>query len=361
MRCDVLVLGGGAAGSAAAVACAKAGASVILADRPARRAPIGECLSPQGRPLVRAAWAGFDFAAHPPYIGSRAAWSDDALVGRGFLFDPYGGGLRLDRKAFDAELRAATGAAGVKAIVGATFRCAGGGPGAWDVELRAAAATCRVHAGFVIDCTGRGSAFARTQGVKRIVLDRLIGLVAPGAALDQDNGWLTVEATPFGWWYTVETPEHGRLVVLMTDADIARRLSARTLEGLQRLLSDARHIGRRLSDAWTHAPAIVPACTSRLARVAGAGWCAAGDAAATHDPLSAQGIINALKSGRAAAAAALSGEVSSYAVGANDAFAEYLADRRRVYAANGRWARLCFWRRRTAPRQSGASYPPSST
>lgn len=349
MYCDVLVLGGGAAGAAAAVTCARAGAVVVVADRPARRAPIGECLSPQGRPLLRATWPGFDFASHPLYVGSRAAWSGDALEGRGFLFNPYGSGLRLDRRAFDLELRTAVCAEGATALQVGRFLKVSGGAGAWQIQLETEGRICSVHAGFVIDCTGRNSAFARALGVRRVSHDRLIGLVVLAERLDQDQGWLTVEATPFGWWYTVEAPEHGRLVALMIDADIARELRARTADGFRRLLSSTDNIGCCRIDGTEQVPVAVAASTSRLLQVSGAGWCAAGDAAATHDPLSAQGIVSAMKSGRAAAAAALSGDTSSYAKAAEVAFNNYLATRQHVYADNKRWWNSPFWRRRTPP------------
>jgi flavin-dependent dehydrogenase len=144
------------------------------------------------------------------------------------------------------------------------------------------------------------------------------------------------------------------LVALMTDVDIARALQAKTADGFQRLLSSTYNIGSRRADGSERAPVALAASTSRLSQVAGAGWCAAGDAAATHDPLSAQGIVSALMSGRAAAEAALSGDTSSYARSADEAFSSYLATRQRVYADNQRWPNSQFWRRRSQPSETAA-------
>ena len=55
-------------------------------------------------------------------------------------------------------------------------------------------------------------------------------------------------------------------------------------------------------------PRTTDARSSRLARFGGDGWLAAGDAAATFDPLSAQGIYFALYSGVAAGKALAAGD-----------------------------------------------------
>lgn len=191
--------------------------------------------------------------------------------------------------------------------------------------------------------------FARAMGMRRIAHDRLIGLVVLADTLDEDRGWLTVDASPFGWWYTVEVPEHGRLVALMTDADIARETGAKTADGFHRLLSSTKSVGCCTASDLTRAPIVVAASTSRLSQIVGAGWCAAGDACATYDPLSSQGIVNAMTSGRAAAQVALSGDSTSYAESAEQSFAKYLATRRHVYSDNSRWPDMPFWRRRVRP------------
>ncbi|MCY1030783.1 hypothetical protein OV207_04890 [Corallococcus sp. BB11-1] len=84
----------------------------------------------------------------------------------------------------------------------------------------------------------------------------------------------------------------------------------------------------------------------------GDGWLAAGDAALSFDPLSSQGLFNALFTGLAAAEAtdrALSGDpsaTSDYAGTLADIDAAYRRNLAAWYALERRWPEQEFWRRR---------------
>jgi flavin-dependent dehydrogenase len=94
--------------------------------------------------------------------------------------------------------------------------------------------------------------------------------------------------------------------------------------------------------------------TFRLDRVAGANWLAVGDAAAACDPISSQGIMNALEDGIRAAMAifdALDGRSDGYELytkylGAR--YTDYVANRNCFYGLERRWLKSPFWRRRHA-------------
>ena len=92
--------------------------------------------------------------------------------------------------------------------------------------------------------------------------------------------------------------------------------------------------------------------TSRLDRVAGDGWLAAGDAAASFDPLSSQGILTALYAGRRSAESLLrhiGGDrtaLSDYGARIHSIYAAYLAHRQEYYAQERRWPTHTFWQRR---------------
>jgi flavin-dependent dehydrogenase len=100
---------------------------------------------------------------------------------------------------------------------------------------------------------------------------------------------------------------------------------------------------------------IVQAESSFLDRVAGDAWLAAGDAAASFDPLSAQGITSAVNSGLDAASAAaawLSGDrkaALAYADRVRRSYAEYLTHRSVYYRIERRWLNGEFWKSRHAP------------
>ena len=90
----------------------------------------------------------------------------------------------------------------------------------------------------------------------------------------------------------------------------------------------------------------------RLDRFVGDGWLAVGDAAISFDPLSSQGMLNALYTGLRggqALARALLGDhagIAGYTERLEQVYGAYLRNRLAFYAAEPRWADHAFWRRR---------------
>jgi flavin-dependent dehydrogenase len=85
--------------------------------------------------------------------------------------------------------------------------------------------------------------------------------------------------------------------------------------------------------------------------MAGERWCACGDAAASFDPLSSQGLSTALGSGIEAAAQVASvlrhGSPSSPSLDdAKDPWLMYITNRNAYYSLERRWPDSPFWRRR---------------
>jgi flavin-dependent dehydrogenase len=82
---------------------------------------------------------------------------------------------------------------------------------------------------------------------------------------------------------------------------------------------------------------------------------AVGDAAASYDPLSGQGVIRALQTGLSAAVAVMAAQdgrvhaLDDYADGVAEDFRQYLRLRQEYYRAEQRWPASTFWRRRHAP------------
>jgi flavin-dependent dehydrogenase len=100
---------------------------------------------------------------------------------------------------------------------------------------------------------------------------------------------------------------------------------------------------------------VVSARTSRLNRVLGEQWIAAGDAAAAYDPLSSNGISKALDSGMRAAHTAhcmLNGDADravEYAAWVDTDFAAFRQQYALHYGQVTRWPDSPFWQRRCLP------------
>ena len=164
-----------------------------------------------------------------------------------------------------------------------------------------------------------------------------------------------VESAPDGWWYTVCSPGCSRLVAYLTDSTDPSARIARTAAGFAALLAGTRFIHARLDRHHYElcaGPHIVAADSSRLERVGGDGWIAAGDAAASFDPLSSQGIMMAFECGLAAARVVLShaanavDAIAGYAARIDNLYDQYLSRRHQIYGQERRWSNSIFWRRR---------------
>ena len=88
----------------------------------------------------------------------------------------------------------------------------------------------------------------------------------------------------------------------------------------------------------------MPAGTAHLDPPVGPGWLAAGDAAASFDPLSSQGILTAVLMGREAARHI--DEPAAYAARYGEIVAAYERERRAMYGREQRWPAAPFWARR---------------
>jgi flavin-dependent dehydrogenase len=293
-----------------------------------------------------------DLAAdgHLPSPGTAAAWADPEPVETDFLFSPYGPGWRLDRAAFDARLLQTAAQQGARILSAARLRDVHHGGGGWTVWADLAGRQVELHADFVVDATGRSAWFARRLGVARVAADRLVGIVGFLAGGSGDDARTFLDAAEDGWWYAARLPGNRAVAAFMTDSDLAAHYPG----GPSRLWRDRLTRSPLIAAVvgpGSHRTAlrVAPANGARLARVAGPDWVAAGDAAASWDPLSSQGIATALESGCRAAAVALACHARSQAdytawIEAN--WAEYSRSYLAFYGQVRRWPGSVFWRRR---------------
>ncbi|MDF1794430.1 MAG: tryptophan 7-halogenase [Thalassobaculaceae bacterium] len=352
---DAIVVGGGPAGAVAARRLAQGPAQkrtdrcrVLILEQATEAAPrIGESLPPACRPLLRDLGLLDRMDGHRPYLGNRTLWGGTVAT-HDFLRDPHGAGWHLDRTGFDTMLQAAAIHAGATIHRGVTVRTLTPRSGCWGMVTSLGH---RLRTRLLIDATGRAAAVARRLGARRQVLDRLTGVyvVLRGETGEPSDSFSRIEAEADGWWYTAPLPDGTRVAAFHSDSDqpVLRELSSPA--GFLARLRRTRMIAAEVPvDATTivTGPVTVPAHSAATDPPAGAGWLAVGDAALALDPLSSQGLMNALFTGMTggdAAVAMLDGIGS-----AGRGYTSLLSEVRQAYGAN-----LAYFYGAEAGRRSG--------
>lgn len=356
---DVAIIGAGAAGSSAACVLAPA-ASVALIDRvavPAWR--IGESLPGAAHRLLKSigAWPRFVAAKHDRALLKISRWGSNEAVELDPMRDPDGAGWQLDRARFEADLRADAsdrGAVLVNTGVSGLVRA----HNCWSLALDNGET---VVARRVIDASGRRSRLLADFGQFKLVTDRLACVYARVPTDLRHDPVTYTHAVRNGWWYTAMVPGGDRVIAFHCDSDSSvLRATARNglLAAALRIPALGEVIGQ--VDASRSGTQRVCAANTIARSAAGDGWLAAGDAAMALDPLSSQGLFNALATGLEAGEATLAllaGDdraTQQFAARMRQIWQAYLRHHALYYSIERRWTNNAFWSRRNISRPADA-------
>lgn len=362
-RYDVVILGGGPAGTATALSLRQHAPSLSLAlveQSSYDRIRIGETLPPIVQPLLEqlGVWPAFLNEEHIPAYGTCAAWGSDELLDNEFIYHPAGRGWHLDRKRFDAMLAREATSRGVTFYAGTRFVASRpSGKRRWRLTLQTENRDeIPIEAAFVVDATGRRAVFASQQDVRKVLLDHLLGVfVFFGQDVDTQltETYTLVEAWEGGWWYSALVPDEKIAVLCMSDVDIVKKRRLNSSANWFELMRETRHTKDRVRQAQPlTATSVHSAYSHCLERMTGDAWLAVGDAATTFDPLSSLGIFKGLRSGIMASYAIgdyfkeSSSSLEKYEAILAREFEEYLVTRADYYGQERRWENSPFWQRR---------------
>ena len=376
MHYDVVILGGGPAGAAAAISLKEVRPSLQVAIFEASRYEkwrTGEALPPGSAALLDSLGCGDSYRAEGflESLGARAFWGrSDRPHEHEFLFQSGGNGWHVNRQRFDAMLCECAQSAGVEVFRECRFmdarrlhakRAEGS---RWELVVRGGKRSRVVRASFVVDATGRAASFAVRQSGKKMVADALTGVYAIYRFADNgtpSDTYTVVESQEDGWWYSSLLPGSLMAVAWMSDADLIRQQNLGEAKLWMEKLSRSPHTHNRVALGQLQGPPrVCTARTQRLSPVFGDSWLAVGDAASTLDPLSSTGIVKALRSAKFAAMVIVdyldgkTGSLERYQELLEKEFTEHQAAKTWIYGLERRWLDSPFWLRRHVSAQNAA-------
>lgn len=348
---DVVIIGGGPAGSITARALCRLGHKVLIVDGSLAENKIsfGESLPGAAREILSRLdmLDVLDESSHLPAFGNYSAWGTKRISHMDFINDVRGHGWLLDRPQFNRTLLEKAVESGTHILKSKvrSFQTMNTG---WEIDVD----DDRIQAKWIVDATGRTSWFAQNIGNKRLVIDDVSVLACQVLDTGPSHRSTCVESRPEGWWYTCRIPDNKRVVILNTHSTLANRLQS-NIEYFWSMIDSTVHLKSIV--AKCEAPSEIhslSAGSARLNSFSGHRWLAVGDSAISLDPLSAQGLFNSLASGYSAGLAihkSLNGDqtaILNYGRTLENVWNIYLDRLTYFYAIENRWPSSVFWANR---------------
>ncbi|MFY7669832.1 tryptophan 7-halogenase [Tenacibaculum sp. MEBiC06402] len=365
---EILIIGGGIAGCIAAIALSET-YNVTLIDKLEQPIDkVGESLAPATQRVFNALGLSLNDDQYENLslnnLGMQSYWGSDQLQILDHLRNPDGLSKSVDRKKLGLFLREKALEKGVKGFWGFRLFSSDYSQRKWKVTSKKDdqknRKTITISADFVIDATGRNSHFARSLGIKRTHFDSLIScwLTLPNKS---KNTMSTILSDEFGWWYSAVLPNNKRVISYQTDSDIFDKKVFKNFNSFSELLNNNETMKKLVEENTDEINfhGVVSANSTKLHTVVGQQWLALGDAALSFDPLSSQGMFNAMANAMQVSELLKKFQLSDlsdlekmnqfskqYTSQVESVWAHYLKHKNLFYGAETRWSDSIFWKRR---------------
>lgn len=311
--CDVLVIGGGPAGSAASTFLARRGWRVAMLEKDAHpRFHIGESLLPMNMPILERLGA-FDKVAA---IGVRKSGADFPADEGGYNVFRFDRALdvrcdhafQVRRSDFDRVLFDHAAECGVDARQGVRVTTVDPLPGGGSlVGATGPDGACRWRARYVVDASGRDAFIGGKRRIKRrnprhqsaAVFSHFEGVERRGG---EDAGNVSIYRHEHGWIWLIPLPDGVTSVGAVCYPDYMKTRRGDSEGFLMRTLQTVPEVARRMAGARRCADVHATGnyayeCTE----MAGPGWVLVGDAYCFVDPMFSSGVFLAMHGAEKAA------------------------------------------------------------
>ena len=352
---DVVVVGGGPAGSVTAKLLAENGLKVALLNKnEASDFICGESLPPQATPVIRR--LGLEpllkNANHIVTTGNLSAFGSDQVIESDFIFSPYGLGWHLDRKQFNHDVLNFCETKGVFILNSYKINNLISENNKWTVLLTSSnGLTSSLKAQFMVDATGRSAHILKHLSINTLRYDRLACRCAIYPNLNPKNNNSLIEASENGWWYSSGIPNDKRVIMYFSDTDCLKYKSMKSFKIFSDEMNLTKHIKTNVRTQETENLPVMSftAQSTQAEQVSGENWLAVGDAAISYDPLSSQGIWQALLGAEMACNHIIdhfNSRESQYNEWITAQSKTYWQLHQQFYAQEQRWNGNEFWQRR---------------
>jgi flavin-dependent dehydrogenase len=309
-ECDVLVVGGGPAGSTIAALLAQKGRHVVVLEKDRfPRFHIGESLLPLNLPIFERLGVADEVARIGVYKPGAEVISDEHAQATTFRFahNPYlsvGHSYHVRRADFDKLLLDNSRRLGATVLEGTRVT---------GVELEADGRSRVTALGpdkapsawfprFLVDASGRDTLLLRRLGLKRAdkrnntaaVFGHFRNVPRRGGRAE---GMITMHLFQHGWFWMIPLPDDVMSVGLVGDRSFFRTRTEDLDSFFARAVAASPSVAERMMNAEPITPRMTTANYSYDSRrYGGDGYILVGDAAAFIDPLFSSGVMMAMSS-----------------------------------------------------------------
>jgi flavin-dependent dehydrogenase len=335
------------------------GFSVALIGLPYNnKIAFGESLNPDIKSclLFLDIWSNFIKDNHLKSFGNLSVWGNNKIKENNFFFHPNTYGYHIDRQRFNNMFVWAAKQQDVQ-YLSPLIKTIDKDNNIFKLKLLDNNnLRIIIDSKFMVDATGRARWFSLREGISVKTFDHLCGYICflKSQSKSDTQPMTLIESSPNGWWYTALLPNDIRITAFFTDYDLSFSKYLKTISGWKKVLNKTLHI-RKIIEEYDYniylGPYAILSNSTRLEKAYGQNWLAIGDAAATFDPLSSNGVLNAIDD-----AINVSNIIKkyleeeenmfdSYNIYLIKKFNNYLYKRSFYYNKEKRWENSLFWRR----------------